>query len=165
MPNPDSNARLVEECEILLNLKNPLAGDAKLNWSEFIPLSEWHGIKVNEQHGYVFEVVLLQRGLTGNFTPELTNLTGLDVLDLGRNHVTGQIPDGIGDLRNLSRLYLDNNSLTGEIPEGLWDLKRMEYLWLDGNEITGQISPAVGNLSRLKELSFPVQPTNWHDSD
>ena len=156
VPNPDSNARLVEECEILLNLKNPLAGDAKLNWSEFIPLSEWHGIKVNEQHGYVFEVVLLQRGLTGNFTPELTNLTGLDVLDLGRNHVTGQIPDGIGDLRNLSRLYLDNNSLTGEIPEGLWDLKRMEYLWLDGNEITGQISPAVGNLSRLKELSFPA---------
>ena len=156
VPNPDSNARLVEECEILLNLKNPLAGDAKLNWSEFIPLSEWHGIKVNEQHGYVFEVVLLQRGLTGNFTPELTNLTGLDVLDLGLNHVTGQIPDGIGDLRNLSRLYLDNNSLTGEIPEGLWDLKRMEYLWLDGNEITGQISPAVGNLSRLKELSFPA---------
>ena len=156
VPNPDLNLRLVGECEILLNLKQSLAGDAKLNWSELIPLSEWHGIKVNEQQGYVFEVVLLQRGLTGNFTPELTNLTGLDVLDLGLNHVTGQIPDGIGDLRNLSRLYLDNNSLTGEIPEGLWDLKRMEYLWLDGNEISGQMSPAVGNLSRLKELSFPA---------
>ncbi len=109
-------------------------------------------IKVNEDRGYVFEVALLQRGLTGNFTPELTNLTGLDILDLGLNHVTGQIPGRIGDLRNLSRLYLDNNSLTGEIPKGLWDLKRMEYLWLDGNEITGQISPAVGSLSRLRQL-------------
>ena len=152
VPNPDTNTRLVEECEILLNLKESLADDAKLNWSEFIPISDWHGIKVNEDRGYVFEVVLKQRGLTGTFTPELTNLTGLDVLDLGRNHVTGKIPEGIGDLRNLSRLFLDFNSLTGEIPEGLWDLKRMEYLWLDGNEITGQISPAIGGLIRLRQL-------------
>ena len=150
--DPDSNTRLVEECEILLNLKESLAGDAKLNWSEFIPMSDWHGIKVNDDGGYVSQVGLRQRGLTGNFTPELTNLTGLDILDLGLNSLTGEIPDGIGDLRNLSRLYLDSNSLTGEIPNGLWDLKRMEYLRLDGNEITGRISPAVGDLSRLRHL-------------
>ena len=44
--NPGRNQGLVQDCETLLGLRNALAGEAVLNWSAQVEISDWKGLKV-----------------------------------------------------------------------------------------------------------------------
>ena len=45
IPDPEP-AGLVADCETLLGLKDELAGDAALNWSTSLTISDWEGVTV-----------------------------------------------------------------------------------------------------------------------
>ena len=42
-----NNPGLVSDCEVLLTVRDTLAGSATLNWSSGTPMEEWEGITVS----------------------------------------------------------------------------------------------------------------------
>ena len=156
VPRPQSNATLVQQCETLLNIKRTLAGDAKLNWSEGIPVRKWHGVSVAGSGSEIVALQLKGRGMTGTFPPEIGELVDLEILDLSNNQLTGEIPDNIENLHKLRELYLHVNRLVGAMPVGLWDMTTLDTLSLGENEFTGGIPHEIANLDRLVLLNLQV---------
>ena len=62
IPDPEP-AGLVADCETLLGLKDELAGDATLNWSTSLPISDWEGVTFENDR--VTKLHLDSKGLTG----------------------------------------------------------------------------------------------------
>ena len=95
VPDPGNNAGLVEDCRVLIAIRDELVGAGSLNWGTQLAMSSWQGI-----------------GVSGSPSRVTT-------LDLGYNQLTGPIPAQLGQLTQLERLELDGNQLTGEIPAQL----------------------------------------------
>ncbi|XP_070669150.1 receptor-like protein EIX1 [Malus domestica] len=64
------------------------------------------------------------------------NLTSLNLED---NNLTGKIPSSIGDLLSLRSLHLRNNNLSGELPVSLQNCEQLLLLDLGGNKFVGSI--------------------------
>ena len=92
--------------------------------------------------------------LTGEIPKGITNLTGLQELHLGSNHLTGEIPKGITNLTGLQELHLWTNQLTGEIPKGITNLTGLQWLHLGSNHLTGEIPKGITNLTGLQLLQL-----------
>ena len=134
---------LLNDCTSLLALKETLAGEAELNWSEVLPLNEWQGVTVGGPSARVTALTLAANGLTGRIPPELGRLDGLVNLNLAINRLTGPIPPELGHLVALRQLSLDRNALTGTVPAELGQLGRLESLWLRENRLTGPVPPEL----------------------
>lgn len=80
------------------------------------------------------------------------NLTGLTVLDLNVNLITGNIPTQVYDLTNLTHLDLSDNELTGSIHSDIGDLTNLIRLDLDGNRLSGSLPSTLSNLTNLETL-------------
>ena len=176
VPDPGNNPGLVSDCEILLELRDELAGTGFLNWNTQLAMTQWQGIRISGSPSRVTEVSGYQ--LTGVIPVELGQLSQLRRLSLGGNRLTGSIPPGLGQLSQLRRLSLGGNRLTGpiplelgqlsqlellhlgenqltsEIPVELGRLSQLKWLYLDNNQLTGSIPPGLGRLSQLLELSL-----------
>ena len=152
VPNPASNPGLVSDCEVLLSVRDTLAGTGSLNWSATTPIDQWDGITVGGAPQRVMELSLPRRQLAGEIPPELGRLAELSVLDFDGNQLTGQIPPELARLPKLRRLLLRDNLLTGEIPSSLGRLADLSLLGLRGNQLTGQIPPELARLSKLTWL-------------
>ena len=153
--NPGQNAGLVQDCETLLRVRDQLAGDAVLNWSAAVKISEWKGAVVRGSPPRVVGLSLAglrPRALTGVIPPELGNLPKLEWLSLHSNRLSGRIPPELSNLANLTKLRLATNRLEGRIPVELGRLASLEELDLSYNRLSGGIPPELGNLSNLKEL-------------
>ena len=109
VPNPRDNRMLVQDCEVLLALKDTLAGTATLNWSTSTAISSWDGVTTGGTPSRVTRLVLTNKSLTGTIPPELAQLTGLTELKLDNNRLTGCIPL---PLLQISNHDLDDLSLS-----------------------------------------------------
>ena len=155
--NPGRNQGLVQDCETLLGLRNALAGEAVLNWSAQVEISDWKGLKVGGSPPRVTGLWLSSSNLdptqlTGVIPGELGDMANLEVLDLHFNQLTGSIPPELGNLTNLIRLDLGSNVLRGPIPSELGMLTKLERMDLSGNRLTGSIPEVLGNLENLETL-------------
>ena len=121
------------------------------NWLTDAPLSEWHGITVDEQ-GSITEIFLTSNNLTGTIPPKLGNLVHLKGLYLGQNELSGAIPRELGDLPSLQRMALSNNRLSGRIPAEIGNLSNLEQLHLERNQLSGGMPVTLGRLSNLQIL-------------
>jgi Leucine-rich repeat (LRR) protein len=74
-------------------------------------------------------------------------------LDLGRNNLTGVIPQEIVQLKSLEKLNFSFNGLSGEIPQQLSKLTNLQVLDLSSNHLTGAIPSALSNLHFLSEFN------------
>lgn len=81
--------------------------------------------------------------LTGALQAEVRHLSDLRILDLSDNQFTG-VPAEIGQLKNLEVLNLSNNQLTG-LPYELGNLRNLKLLDLRGNNY------AVSDLEIIKK--------------
>lgn len=72
------------------------------------------------------------------------------------NKFTGGIPDNISQLTKLQDLCLGKNQLTGVIPEGLYRLSYVNSIDLIGNQLSGSISEGLGNLSNLESINLSM---------
>ena len=152
VPYPGIESGLVSDCEVLLGLRDTLAGSATLNWSVDSPIADWEGVNLAGSPLRVTRLALERLGLTGVVPPELGELTGLKELLLGRNGLTGEIPPELGDLVNLGKLDLSDNQLSGEIPSELGSLANLQRLYLSLNELSGEIPSELGSLANLRRL-------------
>ena len=153
VPDPWYNRGLVEDCNVLLTIKDRLAGDAHLNWSSDLLIGRWDGITARNSR--LTELDLGNKNMTGSIPPELVQLTQLTSLDLSGNRLTGPIPPELGKLTQLTSLYLSNSGLTGPIPPELGQLTQLEELWIGLNSgLTGPIPPELGKLTKLRDLDL-----------
>ena len=125
------------------------------NWLTAAPLSEWHGVQLNDG-GRVVGLSLFANRLRGTIPAELGQLTELRNLRLARNssRLTGAIPAELGNLPNLETLNLDSNALDGAIPAELGGLSQLQGLYVGHNDLTGPVPQEFGRLTRLRELAF-----------
>ena len=152
VPHPEDHPRLVADCEVLLDLRDQLAGDAFLNWSVERPITRWRGVWVD--HTYVRRLVLAGMGLSGTLPPQLGQLAELETLYIFENKLTGPIPPEIEQLTELKWLALSHNGLTGPIPPQLGGLTNLNGLYLHGNGLTGAIPPELARLPNLRVLNL-----------
>ena len=152
--DPDENGGLVSDCEVLLAVRDRLAGAASLNWSADVPIDEWYGIGIVGSPDRVDWIDIERFGLSGDIPPELDNLSELSSLYLDDNQLQGEIPAEIGNLINLDGIFIRNNQLSGEIPSELGNLSNLTHLVLDDNHLEGEIPPEIGSLSNLRNLSL-----------
>lgn len=155
VPDPWNNPGLVGDCKALLEARDALAGTAKLNWSDRVPIGSWDGIELGGSPLRVTHLELWRYGLNGVIPPALGRLSELRVLNLNTNELTGDIPPELGMLHSLERMNISGNPLNGPIPPALGDLENIRTLVLQ-SDLTGPIPPELGNLTRLRHLALNV---------
>ena len=178
VPEPESNPGLVRDCEVLLSIRDRLAGGSELNWNERTPIAGWHWNPIVPRAGWDGVIVdgepprVLQlwfEGMdrnsaryvvvTGTLPPELSQLSELRAITVAANYLSGSIPPELGELSQLFRLDLGSNFLTGSIPPELRGLTMLEELILSNNFLTGP-SPGVGEFKVLRRLAIDNNPLN-----
>nr|AEM43043.1 leucine-rich repeat receptor kinase-type protein [Oryza minuta] len=107
--------------------------------------------------------------LTGTLPATISNLTGLEVIDLSHNQLRNAIPESIMTIENLQWLDLSGNSLSGFIPSNTALLRNIVKLFLESNEISGSIPKDMRNLTNLEhlllsdnQLTSTVPPSLFH---
>ena len=147
---PQDYPGLVADCEVLLGLRDRLAGNRGLNWSADIPIAQWDGIVVGDAGVKTLE--LGDSELTGVIPPELGQLSQLEWLSLYNNGLRGMVPPELGQLSQLEWLDLSGNVLIGSIPPALGRLSQLEWLDLSGNVLIGSIPLELSQLIALRGL-------------
>ena len=113
------NPELLADRVQLLRLRDTLAGTGTLDWEHGTPVATWAGVTVGGTPPRVTKLELANRGLSGELSGLLGNLTGLDELRLDGNRLTGAIPSKFSQLTNLTHAYLGGNALTRCVPPSL----------------------------------------------
>ena len=146
------NPGLRADCAILLALRDTLAGDALLNWSEDIPIEFWQGVAIGGSPQRVTRLKLSRSGLNGRIPPALGRLNQLVSLTLDSNRLTGSVPAELGELSGLEHLVLSANALSGPIPPQLAKLSQLGELRLQNNRLSGRVPAELAGLARLTLL-------------
>ncbi len=152
VPNPEENPGLVNDCRILLQVREVLVGRGWLNWSAEAPMEQWEAIELG---GTPRRVLALEiRGPHGGrrIPPELGDLSALRRLVLFNNRLWGTIPSELGQLSELRELDLSNNAFSEAIPPELGRLANLTHLNLFVNRLAGQVPAELGQLTNLREL-------------
>ncbi|GFP80515.1 probable LRR receptor-like serine/threonine-protein kinase at1g06840 [Phtheirospermum japonicum] len=97
-------------------------------------------------------MVLLNRNLTGNLSPDFGRLSYLRILDVMWNNISGTIPREIGNISTLELLLLNGNQLTGSLPDELGNLSNLDRIQIDQNHISGPIPISFSNLRKAKHF-------------
>lgn len=91
---------------------------------------------------------------------ENLNLRNLFYFDLGRNDMSGTIPDdwveGNDNMRSLRHLYLDFNRFNGSLPDEWPELGggRVKQLILNDNKLTGQVPGKYESMQSLNAVEI-----------
>jgi len=85
----------------------------------------------------------------------LWGMSGLEVLSLGANKLTGVLPGlELKKLPRLRELHLYRNSLRGRVSPELGSLRHLTSLWLFENHLTGPLPEELGQLGELVDLKL-----------
>ncbi|KAG7577833.1 Malectin-like domain [Arabidopsis thaliana x Arabidopsis arenosa] len=90
--------------------------------------NSWTGLTCSkEKISRVISLNLTNLGLSGSLPPSINKMTALKDLWLGKNKLTGPIPD-LSPMTRLETLHLEDNQFTGAIPESLAKLPNLRTL-------------------------------------
>ena len=159
---PLESPLLTEDCNTLLAIKDTLAPGAQLNWDAAIPIEQWEGLELGGTPLRVTGVRFVVKDLGGTIPPEISRLSGLEILHLSRTGLKGGLPPELGELSNLRTLWVHGNPLGGEIPPTLGNLTSLRSLNISGNNFDGSIPLEIGKLSNLKWLNLSFNNLGGH---
>ncbi|KAK8452395.1 hypothetical protein SEVIR_5G102501v4 [Setaria viridis] len=99
-------------------------------------------------------LVLGNNSFSGQLPNSVTNLSStLQGLYLGDNMISGNIPINIGNLVGLTVFEMGNNTfVSGQIPESIGQLRNLGVLGLYNTSLSGLIPSSLGNLTQLNLL-------------
>ncbi|XP_024004360.1 receptor-like protein 12 [Eutrema salsugineum] len=125
-----------------------------VKWRNNTDCCSWDGISCDSKSGVVVELDLEDSFLNGPLrtNSSLFRLQHLQRLNLGRNNLSGILPNSISNLKYLRTLTLFGCNFFGKIPSSLGYLSYLTDLDLMGNDFTGEIPDSLGNLNRLTRL-------------
>mmetsp|Transcript_37150 Transcript_37150/g.54404 ORF Transcript_37150/g.54404 Transcript_37150/m.54404 type:complete len:480 (+) Transcript_37150:327-1766(+) len=96
--------------------------------------------------------------LTGEIPESIYNASNLANLVLSSNNFTGQIrPDIFTSLFLLNSLVLDNNQFSGPVPETLFFKSQLNVLTLQGNNFVGFISNSICDAKEVSSKQLRLQ--------
>lgn len=113
----------------------------------------FEGVACNE-NGFVTNISLQGKGLSGVIPNAIGGLKSLTGLYFHFNYLNGEIPKEIASLTELTDLYLNVNNLSGSIPPQLGNMPNLQVLQLCYNKLTGSIPMQLGNLKKLSVLAL-----------
>ncbi|GMI73280.1 hypothetical protein like AT2G34930 [Hibiscus trionum] len=110
----------------------------------------------HKKHMMKLEVLSLGANLLSGQIPDCWEKWGsLVAIELCDNNLSGKIPGSMEALTSLQSLHLRNNNLVGEIPGSLSNCTELLTLDLSANHLSGQIPPWMGQrLSKLIIISL-----------
>ncbi|KAL2538632.1 putative LRR receptor-like serine/threonine-protein kinase [Forsythia ovata] len=99
------------------------------------------------------EFIVNTNGLSGSIPFSMFNISTLEILDMGINYFSSNLPSTMGfSLPDVEVLYLGSNRLSGVIPISVTNTSKLTKLSMANNFLTGTI-PNFGN-SRLLQKFF-----------
>ncbi|XP_031129368.1 probable LRR receptor-like serine/threonine-protein kinase At3g47570 isoform X3 [Ipomoea triloba] len=98
------------------------------------------------------KLVISHVGLRGTIPKEIGNLSGLEILGMSMNDLTGFVPHTLSGLQHLKRLFLFENKLRGPLPFSLCKLQKLGLMDLSQNQISGSIPECLGNHTFLRYI-------------
>ncbi|KAI4370128.1 hypothetical protein MLD38_018509 [Melastoma candidum] len=145
-----------DEKQALLDFVGNLPHTRVLNWSEDSTVcGNWAGVACDEGASAVVAVRLPGVGFHGPIPPNtLGRLSGLRILSLRLNAITGVFPPDLLRLRNLSGLYLQKNNFSGPLPMDFSGWSNLTVLNLSGNGFNGSIPASISKLKLLVGLNL-----------
>ncbi|XP_021292993.1 probable leucine-rich repeat receptor-like protein kinase At1g35710 isoform X1 [Herrania umbratica] len=114
-------------------------------------LASYTPFKPGNRPAYLDEMEFYVKGRILKFT---LILDLVNIIDLSRNNLQGEIPKGIASLSTLGTLNLSRNQLTGKIPENIGSLQLLETLDLSGNHLSGPIPASMSSMTSLNHLNL-----------
>jgi Leucine-rich repeat (LRR) protein len=112
---------------------------------------------------YVQILDLSKNLLSGELPDCWMNYFDLQVLLLGSNKLTGNIPTSIGSLSALKFLSLNRNNLFGDVPMSLQNCKGLVTIDLSENHLSGGLSIWLGN-SSASLMALVLRSNRFHGS-
>ncbi|KAG6662364.1 probable inactive receptor kinase At2g26730 [Carya illinoinensis] len=147
------NSEPTQDKQALLAFLNQTPHENRVQWNSARSACDWVGVECDGNHTYVYSLRLPGVGLVGPIPPNtLGRLSGLRILSLRSNRLSGEIPSDFSNLTLLRSLYLQNNNLSGRFPPSLTRLSRLIRLDLSSNNFTGPIPYSINDLTRLTAL-------------
>ncbi|KAM3306677.1 hypothetical protein P3S67_013547 [Capsicum chacoense] len=150
----------ISRIEIIEFTGNSLSGSLPNGLCNGLPILKELYLSDNKLHGEIpreirnlveLEVLSIAfNSFSGSLEMETFNISGLRVVSLFNNNLSGTLPSNIGSiLPNIEELYLDSlTNLVETIPHSISNCSKLTILELSGNKL------AVGNLSSLLDLDF-----------
>lgn len=160
----------VDECNALISYYNETDGpnwtlsgvwanpSSSDGWLVAANPCDWYGVLCWD--GHVAGIMSENNNLSGAFPMSLFEFPKLEAVILGKNNLTGCLPENIGDLAGgvLVQLAADNNSFECDLPASLWNLTKMKVFILHKNSFTGTLT-GIGNMREL--LSVALNDNNF----
>ncbi len=144
------------ECRALVTFfaatNGPLWRD-HTGWLRTITPCSWYGVACVD--GHVSALVLPANNLVDTLPAALSDLAGLQRLDLHGNDLAGPLPATLGNLSALQDLNLSASGLAGAVLPPEWgNLTALQTLDLHDNAITGTLPATFGSLAALQTLDL-----------
>ena len=117
--DPDANPELVADCETLLRVQERFGYPVGLTWNPWWPVTQWTGVTVAGTPQRVTKLNLTRRGLHGELSGLIRDLTALTELRLDFNRLTGIVPSKLQQLTGLTHFSMVANLFTGCLPASL----------------------------------------------
>ncbi|XP_073044401.1 probable inactive receptor kinase At4g23740 [Primulina eburnea] len=151
-----ARAEPIEDKRALLDFIDNINHVRKVNWDERTSVcSNWTGITCNHDNSRVIAVRLPASGFKGSIPLNtLGRLSGLQILSLKSNGISGTFPSDVLKLGNLTSLYLQFNNLRGPLPMDFSVWKNLSVLNLSNNAFNGSVPFSLLNLTQLVVLNL-----------
>ncbi|GJR33321.1 leucine-rich repeat protein [Tanacetum coccineum] len=106
--------------------------------------------------GSYSKALFLQDNLFSESIPiSLCRRVDLEFLHLGRNRLSGKLPNCLGNMSNLYTMQFSSNQLSGVVPSSILpQSSTLRWLNLNDNHFTGELPQELGNLRELHILDL-----------
>ncbi|XP_021832109.1 receptor-like protein 12 [Prunus avium] len=139
--------------------RNNFSSSIPADIGDFLHSTAFFSLSSNNLHGIIppsicnasdLVLVDLSNNSLSGMIPEC--LTGLSVLNLRSNNLTGPIPDKFDEFCGLHTLDLSRNQIQGQFPKSLVNCTQLKVVNLGNNQITDTFPCLLKNISTLRVL-------------